>query len=81
MVSKLLDAPMAMTSAGTVLAGITHLTAANVDPQKALEHALKSGRRIYIGVELTKREVAASKGRLDDALAEIVASVVHRERG
>lgn len=72
---------MAITSTGTVLAGITHLTAENVDAQKALEHALKSGRRIYIGVELTKREVAASKGRLDDALAGIVALTGYRERG
>jgi hypothetical protein len=64
-----------------VLAGITHLTAENVDPRKALEHALKSGRRIYIGVELTNGDVAASMGRLDDAPAEIVASTAYRERG
>ena len=67
----------------TVLAriGAPAHTGEQVDPEKALSRALKSGRRIFIGIEMTKAEATASLGRLDDAVAEIVSLVGYRERG
>jgi hypothetical protein len=81
MARKLVDAPMAMTSTGRVLVSMTHLTSRNVDPREALEHALKSGRPVYIGVELTESETKTSLKQLDDAFAENVGTIGYRDRG
>lgn len=81
MASKLLDAPAALTTDGKLLVGVTHVTGEQVDPEKALSRALKSGRRVFIGIEMSKAEGAASLGRLDDAAAEIVSLIGYRERG
>jgi len=81
MVRKVLDAPMALTTDGRLLAGATHVTGEEIDAQKALARALKTGRRVFIGLELSKGEAAVAMGRLDDALAEIVSLVGYRERG
>jgi hypothetical protein len=81
MARKLVDAPMAMTSTGRVLVSMTHLTSRNVDSRDALEHALKSGRPVYIGVELTESETKTSLKQLDDAFAEIAAVIGYLERG
>ncbi|HVZ36672.1 MAG TPA: hypothetical protein VG963_29790 [Polyangiaceae bacterium] len=81
MARKLLDSPAALTSDGKLLVGASHLTGESADPEKVLARVLRSGRRVFIGVEMTKSEVAASMGRLDDALAEIVSLIAYRERG
>jgi hypothetical protein len=81
MARKLVDAPMAVTTTGRVLVSMTHLTTENVDPRKALEHALESGRPVYIGVELTAAEAKASLIKLDDSFAEIVGQIDYRDRG
>jgi hypothetical protein len=81
MARKLVDAPMAVTTAGRVLVSMTHLTTKNVDPREALEQALAGGRPVYIGVELTEAETKASLKMLDDAFAEIAAVIGYLERG
>ena len=81
MARRLLDSPASLTSDGKLVVGATHVTGEQVDPEKALARALKSGRRIFIGVEISRAETAASMGKLDDVLAEIVATLGYRERG
>lgn len=78
--NKLIDAPLAVTSTGRVLGGVTHTTGEVADARKALELALASGRRVFVGVALTKEETERAKNMLDDAAAEIVAKT-YRERG
>lgn len=75
------DDPVALTSGGKVVAGITHVVNELRDPKRALELALRLGRPVFIGVELTAVEADVARRRLDDALAEIVARVPYRDRG
>lgn len=81
MATKLLDDPMAVTSYGSVLVSVTHVLDTRTDPVRALEHALRLGRPIFIGVALSKAECAAASAKLEHALAEIVSAVDYRERG
>jgi hypothetical protein len=78
---QLLDPPAALTSDGKLLVNATRVTGEQVDAEKALARALKSGRRVFVGIEMSKAEVDASMGRLDDAVAEIVSLIGYRERG
>jgi hypothetical protein len=72
---------MALTSDGRLLAGATHAIGEQVHAEKVLARALKTGRRVFIGIELSKSECKAAMKRLDDAVAKIVALVDYRERG
>lgn len=49
--SQLLDAPAALTTDGKLRVGVTHVTGEQVDPQKALSRALKSGRRVFLALK------------------------------
>ena len=69
------DAPLALSSAGAVIANCTHLLRAD-DIHELLDQALSTGREVFVGVVLRESEVAEALGRLDDAAAEIVARVV-----
>lgn len=71
---RLVDAPLAVTSAGTVLLNVTHLwDGALAD---FITRATESGRPIFIGVEI---ETSSELLRwVDDAAAEIVAAMGSR---
>ncbi|MCA9593757.1 MAG: hypothetical protein KC776_10620 [Myxococcales bacterium] len=67
---------MAVTTDGTIVANVTHvLGEVGDDPKELLAEALAAGRQVFLGVALTASEVHHAKGRLDDAAAEIVATV------
>lgn len=69
---------MAWTSSGALLVNVTHI-ASEEDLVGALTAARLTGRRFFLGVELTKEEQAEAEARLDEAAAEVVATV-YRER-
>lgn len=79
--ARMNDDPMALTSSGRLVAGVSHVVNEQRDPKRALELALRLGRPVFIGVELTDADADVARRRLDDALAEIVARVSYRERG
>lgn len=58
---KLLDPPAALLSDGKLLVNATCVTGEQVDTEKALA-PLKSGRRVFVGTEMSKAKVAASMG-------------------
>lgn len=72
-----MDAPLAITTDGTVVANVTHVLAeVGDDPQELLASALKTARPVFIGVALDGAEVADAVKRVDNAATEIVAMVV-----
>ena len=77
---NLLDRPLALLCDGTVLANATHVFRHDGAPQELLTRAISTGRRIFIGVEFSDLETVEAVRHLDDAAAEIVATV-YRERG
>lgn len=76
---NLLDDPLAQTSSGLWVANITHVSSAR-SPKEALDAALKTGRKVLIAVELTPEEATDARTKLDEAAAEVVATV-YLERG
>lgn len=77
--SELSDDPLAVTSTGRVLVNVTHLTQ-HRELHQLLELTQATGRKIFLGVELRPYETKQAWTKLNDATAEIVATV-YRERG
>lgn len=70
---------MAWTSSGALLVNVTHI-GSEEDLVGALKSARLAGRRFFLGVELTREEQAEAIAKLNEAGAEIVATV-YRARG
>jgi hypothetical protein len=77
---KMSDDSLAVTSAGSVLVNVTHLGQRG-ELNQLVEFAQGTGRRIFIGVELLPDETKTALEKFDHMAAEIVATVVYRERG
>ena len=72
--SRVLTSPLALTSDGNLLLGMTH-TDGSLQPEALLERALASGSRVFIGIEVTPGEATYVRTFLHDGCCEAVATV------
>ena len=78
--SRVHDAPLALTSDGTVLVNLAHFDGPR-SPAALLRRALAQKGQVFIGVQLTEQEVDDVLERLRHGSAEAVAYVVGARQG
>ena len=78
--SRVHDAPLALTSDGTVLVNVTHFDGPR-SPAALLKRALAQKGKVFIGVVLSKEEVNDVLEQLRHGSAEAVAYVVGARQG
>lgn len=79
---RMVRAPFALTSDGTLLVNVTTLTDAT-DLESVVRAARAEPRAVFIGVVMSPREATFAMARLDNAADEAVAGIVgerHRSR-
>lgn len=69
------DAPIAVTSDGTVLANARHLHPSH-DLEAIVAAAVERGGEIFVGTALRGRETKRVRAHLEDAAAEAVATLL-----
>ena len=66
---KVVDAPMAVTSAGDVLVNLTHL--ANGDVLEAARKHLDEGHQVFVGLVVPRRHRVGLAKDIEDAASEM----------